>query len=72
MNCIDYVHVHVQHGSHCPPLPPKKLTYSSPNDPPERVPGSTVKPVEERVEAVHSHVVGGAIVEPGYQQSMIE
>ena len=68
MNCIDCVHVHVQHSSHCP----QKLTYSSSNDPPKRVPGSTVKPVEERVEAIHSHVVGGAIVEPANQQSVIE
>ena len=40
------------------------LTHCSSDNPAQGVPGSAVKPVEEGVESIHSHVVGGAIVEP--------
>ena len=40
------------------------LTHRSSDNPAQGVPGSAVKPVEKGVEAIHSHVVGGAIVEP--------
>ena len=50
-------------SSYCPH--PPKLTHSSSDDPPKRVPGSAVEPVEERVVTIHGHVVRGAIVEPG-------
>ena len=39
-------------------------THSASNNPSQRIPGTAIKPVEEVVEAIHSHVVGGAIVEP--------
>ena len=47
---------------------PPRLTHSSSNDPPERVPGSAVEPVEERVVTIHGHVVCGTIVEPGGEE----
>ena len=44
------------------------LTHSSSNDPSQWVPGSAVKPVQEGVETIHSHVVRRAIVEPGIKK----
>ena len=41
-----------------------QVAHRSPDDPPQGVPGPAVKPVQEVIEAIHSHVVGGAIVEP--------
>ena len=44
------------------------VTHSASNNPAQGIPGSAVKPVEEIVVSIHSHIVGGAIVEPAMWQ----
>ena len=40
------------------------ITYGSSHDPPQGVPGTVVKPVQEVVEPILGHVVGSTIIEP--------
>ena len=46
----------------------RKSTHCASYNPTQRIPGATVKPVEKVVVSIHSHVVGGAIVEPGQSE----